>query len=266
MTARTFNCSYHGLEQQERQKGIPATQLFNCTTGTHLATSLNHCPCSPSHTKELLSSQFNSCNIHSAAHPTLGFFSTWLYNLTIFLKSPVVWKCYPNINPIRSAVMFLLTNQDHVIIKSLLISCANDSQVCVPLSNTLGFILSSPLRYEHEKKDALSALPKCQRQIPSQTKRHQPNQTHKSPRNLCIAGLGWSRSKRKRKASENVQRESESGGSWLGIPVVAKQKESLKRRKGVMLLGNEKEDKQGKFPQTNNCKQKINESIKPYKE
>lgn len=33
-----------------------------------------------------------------------------------------------------------------------------------------------------------------------------------------------------------------------------------------MLLGNEKEDKQGKFPQTNNCKQKINESIKPYKE
>lgn len=152
MTARTFNCSYHGLEQQERQKGIPATQLFNCTTGTHLATGLNHCPCSPGHTKELLSSQSNSYNTHSAAHPTLGFSSTWLYNLTIFLKSPVVWKCYPNINPIRSAVMFLLANQDHVIIKSLLISCANDSQICVPLSNILGFILSNPLRYEHEKK------------------------------------------------------------------------------------------------------------------
>lgn len=33
-----------------------------------------------------------------------------------------------------------------------------------------------------------------------------------------------------------------------------------------MLLGNEKEHKEGKFPQTNNFKQKINKSIQPYKE
>lgn len=88
MTARTFNCSYHGLEQQEQQKGIPATQLFNCSTGTHLAADLNQYPHSPSHTKKLLSLQSNSYHTHSAAHPS----STWLYNLTIFLKSPMVWK------------------------------------------------------------------------------------------------------------------------------------------------------------------------------
>lgn len=92
MTARTFNCSYHGLEQQEQQKGIPASQLFNCTTGTHLATRLNHSPYSLSHTKELLSLQPNSYHTHSAARPPLGFSSTWLYNLIIFLKNPMVWK------------------------------------------------------------------------------------------------------------------------------------------------------------------------------
>lgn len=85
----------------------------------------------------------------------------------------------------------------------------------------------------------------------------------KSPRNFTRAGLGPSRSRRKRKVSEKVQRESESGGSWLGTSVVAKQNESLQRKKiGIRLLGNGKEDKEGKFPQTNNSKQKINQSIK----
>lgn len=103
-------------------------------------------------------------------------------------------KVLPNINPIRSAVMFLLINQDHMTIKSLLISCASDSWVGVPLPNTQGFILSVPLRYEHEKRDALPALLKCQRQIPSKTKKPINHKTNppcsRSPRNLGTAGLG----------------------------------------------------------------------------
>ena len=38
------------------------------------------------------------------------------------------------------------------------------------------------------------------------------------------------------------------------------------KKKVVGLLENGKEDKEGKFQQTKNCKQKFNQSVKPYKE
>lgn len=100
-----------------------------------------------------------------------------------------------------------------------------------------------------------------------QTKKN-PNKAKNNPTlSRNFSRVGFSASRRNRKASEKVQREAESGESWLGISVMAKQKESLKRKKKrVRLLGNGKEDKKGKFPQKNNCKQKINQSMKPCKE
>lgn len=80
--------------------------------------------------------------------------------------------------------------------------------------------------------------------------------------------MGWSRNKGIKKASEKVQKASESGGSWLVTPIVGekkKKKEKFKKKKGIMLLGNEKEDKQDKFPQTNNCKQKLIKVSSPIK-
>ena len=68
-----------------------------------------------------------------------------------------------------------------MIIKSLLISCANDSQVCVPFPNTQTFILANPLRNGQEKRDVLSALPKRHRQVPHFSSPNQKTTSTKKP-------------------------------------------------------------------------------------
>lgn len=69
-------------------------------------------------------------------------------------------------------------------------------------------------------------------QKPTSNKKKNPNKAKNHPTlSRNFSRVGFSASRRNRKASEKVQREAESGESWLGISVMAKQKESLKRKK-----------------------------------
>lgn len=139
---------------------------------------------------------------HSAAHPTLGFSFTWLYNLTIFLKSPMLWK--------KSATQHKSHQISDYVPSDKPRPCDNkksDNLLWI-FSGLCSRVLFFLFHWDVNRKKGMHFLhcPNVRyKYLPKQkTSTIKPKKPHKSPRNLVTVGLGWSRSKGIKKASEKI--------------------------------------------------------------